>query len=228
MNYIASTADFDNMLDKDIRPVLKSHILNSLDDAIIIEELGFLQGNARADLAAVNGALHGFEIKSDGDTLARLAQQEIAYSQLFDTMTLVVSSKHLPFARGRVPKWWGIIEVTRTDGGPQIRKIRKAKTNSRVAPNVVVQLLWKSDSLRVLASLGRTKGRNAKSRDELWSELIQALPSDELKRIVRDTLKARGNWRVAARQASSGGSSRLVAKSLHYPADRQRGVDEAW
>jgi hypothetical protein len=206
------------MLDKDIRPVLKSHILSSLDDALIIEELGFLQGNARADLAAVNGALHGFEIKSDGDTLARLAQQESAYSQLFDTMTLVVSSKHLPFVRGRIPKWWGIIEVTSTDEGPQIRKIRKTKANSRVEATVVVQLLWKSESLRVLASLGRIKGRSAKSRDDLWGELVEALPGEELKRIVRDALKSRGDWRAAAQQALSGGSSRLVAKSLHCPA----------
>ena len=54
------------------------------DPALIIEELGVNHGSARADIAAVNGILHCYEIKSDRDTLLRLPGQIKAYNAVFD------------------------------------------------------------------------------------------------------------------------------------------------
>ena len=61
----------------------------------IIEELGVQHGTARIDIAVVNGTMHGYEIKSDQDTLKRLPEQMDIFNSVFDKMTLIVGKNHL-------------------------------------------------------------------------------------------------------------------------------------
>src|SRR6266849_8615145 len=77
-------------------------------ETVIFDELGVQHGVARIDLAVVNGELHGFELKSDRDTLARLPEQVESYGRVFDRVTLVVEERHLRRAVEMVPEWWGI------------------------------------------------------------------------------------------------------------------------
>src|SRR5258706_11027427 len=69
----------------------------------IVPELGLWHGAARIDIAVVNGILHGFEIKSDRDTLSRLDVQMPAYNSVFDKVTLVVGRTHLVQAFQTIP-----------------------------------------------------------------------------------------------------------------------------
>ena len=41
-------------------------------NTVFLEELGLCQGDARVDYAVINGAMNGYEIKSDRDKLVRL------------------------------------------------------------------------------------------------------------------------------------------------------------
>src|SRR6266511_802692 len=69
--------------DAAIRPALRERLLrrHATDaDTVLIEELGLCRGKVRVDLALVNGSLHGFEIKSDRDSLRRLSAQVGLYS----------------------------------------------------------------------------------------------------------------------------------------------------
>jgi pseudouridine-5'-phosphate glycosidase len=99
------------MRDGEVRQVLRER-LNAIYGAepttIIVEELGLRCGAVRADLAVVNGRLKGYEIKSERDTLTRLARQCEVYSKVFDTVTIVVAERHLHGAVDVVPEWWGI------------------------------------------------------------------------------------------------------------------------
>ena len=66
------------MRDIDVRTVLAAEVARRYKgdaDTLIIHELGVCSGDARIDLAVVNGKLHGYEIKSDADTLKRLPAQ---------------------------------------------------------------------------------------------------------------------------------------------------------
>jgi hypothetical protein len=57
-----------------IRAALKRYLegRHAQDDKVrIIEELGISHGSCRIDIAVVNGMIHGYEIKSDQDTLQR-------------------------------------------------------------------------------------------------------------------------------------------------------------
>src|SRR3989338_11292875 len=77
--------------------------------AEIFEEFGVSHGTARIDFAIVNGVMHGYEIKSDRDTLDRLPDQMREYNAVFDKMTLVVGRHHLYEALAIIPEWCGII-----------------------------------------------------------------------------------------------------------------------
>ncbi|MDE9545719.1 hypothetical protein KKI98_23490, partial [Xenorhabdus bovienii] len=57
-------------------------------------------------------------------------------------------------------------------------------------------LLWKEEMLAILSYLGKDRGLKSKPRRVLWNKLAEALDTDELRDLVRETLKARTNWRA--------------------------------
>ena len=211
------------MDDAAIRNALKSRltIQHSGEDALILDELGLSEGDVRADVAVINGSLNGYEIKSDLDNLHRLPNQRDVYCQFFDTVTLVVARRHLRKARTQVPRWWGIVVAVPSDGRIGLRTLREPKPNPNVEIGAVVKLLWRSEALAILARLGKARGARGKSRDKLWAAIVGQCDKEEVKRLVREQLKARGDWRSAGRRRSSDGLSRLVSTSLHSPV-RQR------
>jgi hypothetical protein len=94
--------------DADVRPALRATLLSrhaGETDTVLIEELGICRGQVRVDLAVVNGELHGYEIKSDRDSLRRLAVQLDFYGKVCDRATLVVAQRHLHHALDVLPAW---------------------------------------------------------------------------------------------------------------------------
>jgi hypothetical protein len=88
------------------RKVLADHIRDPRTR--VVSELGVAYGEARVDIAVVNGRLHGFEIKSDSGTLVRLPSQIEAYNRVFDRVTLVAGRKHIDGLTALIPDWWGV------------------------------------------------------------------------------------------------------------------------
>lgn len=212
--------EFD-MRDGQIREVLRERLTrqhSAETDALIIEELGLCEGSARVDLAVVNGQLNAYEIKSARDTLHRLPHQRDAYGLCFDTVTIVVSSRHIKSARSTVPRWWGILEALATDAGVELRMRRTPKLNRGLQAFAVVQFLWRNEALKILSDLRLDRGLRGKPRDVLWAALTDALPMCDLCDHVRRAIKARGNWRSASRRTSCDGPFPLGAKSLHSRA----------
>ncbi|EGO6137859.1 sce7726 family protein, partial [Enterococcus faecalis] len=84
-----------NLTDADIREALiqKLKMENTKKSYRIIEEFVICNGEARADVAIVNGIMKGFEIKSDVDSLLRLPNQIEKYDATFDKCTIVVGYK---------------------------------------------------------------------------------------------------------------------------------------
>ncbi|MEA9844115.1 sce7726 family protein [Xanthomonas campestris] len=114
--------------DSDVRAalmknVISDHIANP--DTLVVEELGLNRGSCRVDVAVVNGLLHGYEIKSDADTLSRLPSQVISYSAVLDKATLVVGASHTMRALSLIPDWWGVrIVKTGARGAVLIEPLR--------------------------------------------------------------------------------------------------------
>jgi hypothetical protein len=210
------------MRDYDVRVALRERLIaehGADPDTLIVEELGLHEGAVRADVAVINGAIHGFEIKSERDTLERLPRQRDAYERCFDRVTLVVAMKHRRKAEAVIPKGWGILVATAREGRVELVVAREPRPNNSVAPESVVQLLWRDEAVAILRRLGVGKGLHTKRRRELWGLLVASVPLDELRRLVRETLKARRDWRAEKRQAPDSGSSPTAATPLDLQAN---------
>ncbi len=117
------------MKDSDLRTALLRRLTrrHSRDaEALILQELGLRHGAARVDVAVVNGLLHGYELKSDSDSLGRLARP-LVYGSVLDRVTLVVGRRHVEEAVGMVPAWWGVqVAEMGPRGGVLFSSVRKA------------------------------------------------------------------------------------------------------
>jgi hypothetical protein len=183
------------MRDADVRVVLKRRLdakYGTDANAIILEELGICRGTVRADMAVINGSLKGYEIKSDRDTLTRLANQAEIYNRVFDTVTIVVADRHLERAEQIIPAWWGI-EVVRANAVSRLRlcRVRKEGRNPEVDPFALVQLLWREEALSLLRRMSPSGPAANKPRRVFWQALAGSVPLRELKKLVRECLKSR-------------------------------------
>lgn len=167
--------------------------------ARVVQELSVCNGNARIDVAAINGIMHGFEIKSDVDSLQRLSQQVDFYNSVFDKLTLVVGASHLYEAFTMVPEWWGVM-VARTDEHDKIyfNTIRDSQLNEQVKLKEIASLLWKEEALDVLSSAGIDRGYRSKTHGQICEKLSEELDRVSLSQFVRESLFNRPNWKVAA------------------------------
>jgi phosphoribosyl-AMP cyclohydrolase len=211
------------MRDHDIRSVLTERLeicCQADQDTILVEELGLRGGTVRADVAVINGCIKGFEIKSDRDTLKRLARQSEIYSRVFDTMTLVVGECHLKSALSVVPDWWGI-ETAVTgdhDGIPKLIQLRAEAPNKGVDPLDLVQLLWRDEVLELLSKKASSVNYAKSSRKVLWKALADSMSLQNLKDIVRDCLKKRSGWRAVSGKTLDGVMSRPYAMLSNCPS----------
>lgn len=162
----------------------------------VVEELSLCQGAARVDVAVINGRLHGYEIKSEHDTLARLNGQISVYSAALDRVTIVVAQNHAPKVLASVPDWWGIWLASSEEARVTLKCLRRPKENPRVNTYAQVQLLWRDEALTELMSRQLCNGVKSKSKKQLWERLTSALPPSQVRTIVRERLKARQAWRV--------------------------------
>jgi hypothetical protein len=174
-------------------------------ETVIFEELGVEHGFARIDLAVVNGELHGFELKSDRDTLTRLPEQAESYGRVFDRVTLVLGERHVRSAVGLVPDWWGIrIARTQESGRLHFSDLKHAMRNPSPDPASIVALLWREEAFKFLEELGIAQGMRSKCRREIYSKLVGQAERDVLCQKVRTCLRQRANWRSAATRLSCG------------------------
>jgi hypothetical protein len=187
--------------DRDIRRCLRAQLEaehSGDDDTLILDELGLLQGAARVDMAVVNGTIAAWEIKSERDTLRRLAVQIDAYCKVFDYVTLVAAPAHVTKIKSDLPAWWGIsLAVLDEKGEVAIKTQRAPKRNPRIDAKAVAKLLWRNEALAALETRGLDIGLRSKPRRALWSALAEHLSATELAAEVRTALKARQDWRVA-------------------------------
>lgn len=188
------------MRDADIRGALRTRLegehAHERGDTLFVDELG-LCGHVRVDVAVVNGALAGYELKSARDNLKRLPTQVDYYSQVLDFATLVVAERHQGHALLALPQWWGCIEARMTDEGVVLTETRPALPNPAIDPYALAQLLWRDEAIDELAARGLDTGWRSKPRVQLWARLATELSLEELGAAVRTRLKARQGWRAA-------------------------------
>ena len=184
--------------DKDVRPLALALATNQNPGARVLPEVGIIQGNVFMDVAALSvTCLHGYEVKSEADTLKRLPRQVDAYSRVLDRCTLVVDSKHFCKASPLLPEWWGIVRVWRLGNTVAMEQEREAKPNPAPDTEAVARLLWRNEVLAILESIGATRGVRSAPKNALYRRLLEVQAPDVLRQRVRQVVCERTTWRPA-------------------------------
>lgn len=185
--------------DRDVRRALHQKVLMDHHgdiNTLVLDELGLRHGTCRVDIAVVNSFLHGYEIKSDADTLARLPGQVSIYSAVLDRVTLVVGKTHITKAEAVIPEWWGIkVVTTGPRGGISFETYRPVNLNPKIDPVALAELLWRPEVVSILKKLDAPARILRKPRASLYQHLAEVLRLEELRRVIRHCLKVREKWR---------------------------------
>ena len=187
------------MRDFDIRVLLKQTELSKYindDHSKVVEELKLPLTGSIIDMAVINGSLHGFEIKSAIDTLQRLPTQLIAYTKIFDYLTVVTEEKHSNKILKILPDWVGLYVCCENNGVPKVKKIKKSKQNNSKESFFIAKLLWRTEILDIL----REQKIAHKKVDRNWilcENLANNINVKTLSEIVRQKLKGRpADWKT--------------------------------
>lgn len=207
---IINNPSFVHTNDRSIRIALRENLEGSRKEnpeIKIIEELGLSHGAARIDMAVVNGSIHGYELKSDVDTLGRLFEQMQIYNAVLDQITLVVGKYHLHKAIKMVPEWWGIIiaKISPSGNGVSFCNIREAVDNPCQDNVAIASLLWREEALEVLEERGLAHGVRSKTRMSIYERLAEVLDVQTLRTAVRRCLCARVRLRSDLQCTPNGG-----------------------
>lgn len=196
------------MNDYQIRTALKRALSRRYandTETVIIEELGLGHGAARIDLVVVNSCLHGYEIKSDLDTLDRLPEQARIYNSALDRITLVVGYHHAYQAVKIVPEWWGIkIAEKGLRGSVRFLSLRMPSNNRSTDILSVAKLLWRTEAMALLDEMASAAGVRSKPRELIYQELVKVADLESIRSRVRRQLRCRANWRFVEQQRLNG------------------------
>ena len=187
------------MYDSDIRALLYKDLLKAPmyindESTIIIPEMNILNGYVRIDIAVINGLFHGYEIKSDMDTLQRLPRQAEYYSNVFDEMILVTTPKYIEQVQKIIPSWWGIKYYNTLN---ELITIRNCSCNNYVDPYSRLTLLWKDELIELLCQYSDKKYKS-KTKFALIDIIIKKVPHDIIIEHTREVIKLRENWRAGS------------------------------
>lgn len=189
----------DNLLRAALKRKLNARYSND-PETVIIDELGLRHGAARVDVVVINDALHGYELKSDKDTLERLPHQSSVFSSILDRITLVVGLRHAEEARNIVPEWWGVqLAEKGPRGGIRFSCIRRARKNPSPDTLATAKLLWRDEALDLLHRLDTARGYRFKPRAAIYARLTEVAQHDLIRAEVRHRLRSRIGWRSDAR-----------------------------
>jgi hypothetical protein len=210
----------DRLTEREIRAHLLATLAPTVNNgALLVEEMGVEHGAARVDVALISPSLQGFEIKSDFDTLDRLANQMHAYHGVFDQVTLVSTDGYLAQAEKLLPAWWGLWRVSRTAAGALATQvIRPASHNPRQDSRSVAALLWRDEAAALLELVTGTRTPAGAARAKLYDQLTHACDAATLCQHVVAALIARAPVR---------GRDRAVVRSTDAP-DASSAPDGDW
>lgn len=188
----------EKLRDQDVREALLDRLTAAYKDepeTRIINELGIDFGASRVDVAVVNGILHGYEIKSESDTLKRLPKQMEYYNRLFERLTIVVDEKYYDEVRESVPQWWGITLVKNMDGEVKLINKRKGRRQTSQDKELLLKLLWKDELEKLIDVLGYPKNFKRLRKQKLLELFLADKNIKVIREFVYHSLKTREHWR---------------------------------
>ncbi len=122
---------------------------HSLNTACMLTE--FRAGACKADLAILNGTATVYEIKSERDSLSRLAKQVDNYKQVFAKVYVIASEGHVTGVLNTVPDDVGVMML---GSRYRITTVREAEDRpDRICPATVFESLRSAEAVAILKRL---------------------------------------------------------------------------
>lgn len=181
------------MLDKDMRVIIREH---SYWPEHLIDEVNLDGGKARVDILDINTELLGYEIKSDGDSLARLPSQIKVYNNTLSKVIFVVGDKFVDRAASVVPEFYGILHCYKCPVGiGRLEVIREAKPNPYYSARKSIEVLWKSELSDLILAKGKCPGLFGKRKIWMQKKVTEIYAQAELPRLIAEKMRDRKNWR---------------------------------
>ena len=158
--------------------------------------MGLCVGATRVDIAVINGAISGYEIKSDRDTLNRLPGQVALYDLVLDAAWVVTTNRYAARVEAHISPWWGVLGVERqANETVAFHILRSAAWNdTKQEPMAIAQLLWRDEALEELQAIDAHRGLSRATRWGVWERLVDSMELADLKATVRRRLKERPSW----------------------------------
>lgn len=182
-------------------------------DAVVLEELPTTRGSGRLDVAVINGRIEGIEIKSDQDTLGRLASQVTMFSPAVDKMSLVVGDRHFENAVSMIPNWWGVIHSSLSrSGAVKLKLVRPGRLNKFPDPLSLTQMLERDELVTLLAQNGLDRGWRTAPYDALAERTVSLIPQRLLAAGVRELIKHRATFESLYERTAFGRTALIFSK----------------
>jgi hypothetical protein len=123
---------------------------HSLRTASMLNE--FRTGACKADLVILNGTATVYEIKSERDSLARLANQVSNYKRVFASVNVIASEGHVNGVLATVPDDVGVLCLCKRY---RISSVREAVDRpERIVPEEVFESIRSAEAVAILTALG--------------------------------------------------------------------------
>ena len=189
-------------------PEIRALLYPLLAGGVCIDELP--TGSTRADVVHITEHfMHGYEVKGDGDTLQRVANQLRCYGEVYDFVTFVITEKHLPRLLPLLPEWVGVLVASAAG----LRPHRAAAYNATVERAPLAKLLLLEEVKQYLLSLGLRGVSTLRLREVgQFLRTTQLVPLSGLAHYVRQRLMARLPERLLRRAERKAERERLPAR----------------
>lgn len=201
--------------DRVLRDAIKSRLTaqHRGSDAVVLEELPTTRGSGRLDVAVINGRIEGIEIKSDQDTLGRLARQVAMFSPAVDKMCLVVGDSHFENAVMMIPNWWGVIHSSLNNiGKVKLKLVRPGRLNKSPDPLSLAQMLERDELVTLLARNELDRGWRTAPYDALSERAATAIPRRLLSAGVRELIKHRAAFEAQYEDTAFGRTALIFSR----------------
>lgn len=179
-----------------IRLATKNLCFNS-HNSVVIDEFDVEHGRARIDMVTLDPYLHGYEFKSDGDTLSRLPRQMVYFSPAFEKITIVIGYSHLYEVLDSIPNWWGILVAEKSNKGEVFfERLRDDRLNPYLCNYSLLKLLKDEELSRFANSITEINPR-LNGIEELISFIVSISPTEIILQYVKHCLANRSLQNLA-------------------------------
>ena len=199
-------------------PEIRALLYPLLPGGVRIDELP--TGTTRADVVHITEYfMHGYEVKGDGDTLQRVANQLRCYAEVYDFVTFIVTEKHLPKLLPLLPEWVGVL-LASAEG---LRPYRAAAYNATVERAPLARLLLLDEVKQYLLALGLVGVSTLRLREvSQFLRTTQLVPLSGLAQYVRQRLMARLPERLLRRAERKAERERRPTRRPARPPARRK------